>query len=98
MVTSTCTRDTPLAPEPSRLRCKASEDPGKVPLAGVFGFVRRGQAMSVRGPSRTSGDVRLESGKCPKADLDRLPNIWGREKRDLAVAKPKGSTLRFALP
>src|ERR1700722_16736274 len=35
--------------------------------------------MSVRGPSRTSGDVQLESGKCPKADLDRA-NIRGKEK------------------
>ena len=37
-----CGTGAPPRPEPSRLRCKASEDPGKVPLAGVFGFVRRG--------------------------------------------------------
>ena len=28
--------------------------------------------MSVYGPSRTSGDVRLESGKCAKADHDQV--------------------------
>jgi hypothetical protein len=64
-------------PFPTRSSCAPTRSSNKVQFAALH--------MSLNGTSRTSGEVRLESAKWTKVDIDELAIADGHTQNDEAI-------------